>query len=228
VGILILDVYNYLIEKGYKIEIRPNTNDKEMVARISNFEHRGFVDNPKIILDLGAHIGAFALWCIAEYPESVVYAYEPAIENYKVLVKNIKLNNLQSRIYSYLAGIEGKRGVSYLAKGDRAPYDMGDFSFVKDIKEDLRPIAILNLRDILNITGHNEIDIMKINIEGSEFSLFHHSLDKDIRRIKVIANECHARYDNKFSLSNKLINRILSLGYSIKYRQGAFITFVRD
>ena len=52
-----------------------------------------------VVVDIGAHIGYFSLLAARHAgPEGRVYAFEPAPDNYTILVKNIALNNYRNII----------------------------------------------------------------------------------------------------------------------------------
>jgi len=48
-----------------------------------------------VILDLGANIGAFTVFAAGLYSKARIFSYEPAETNFRTLIKNIELNNLQ-------------------------------------------------------------------------------------------------------------------------------------
>ena len=60
-----------------------------------------------VIVDIGAHIGSFSIFAATKFRDTIVYAYEPAPENFKLLKENIKLNKLNN-IVPYNQGIAGK------------------------------------------------------------------------------------------------------------------------
>jgi hypothetical protein len=47
-----------------------------------------FVESVETIVDIGANVGAAAVWFARCYPDAVVYALEPAAEPYAVLSRN--------------------------------------------------------------------------------------------------------------------------------------------
>ena len=60
------------------------------------------------IIDVGAHIGAFALFCASQMHCNKIYAYEPFRENYDLLMMNIKSNDLGAKISASRKAIDGK------------------------------------------------------------------------------------------------------------------------
>lgn len=48
------------------------------------------VEPPKVILDIGANVGAFAFWAHNKWPEAKIYCYEPEENNFSQLSGNAK------------------------------------------------------------------------------------------------------------------------------------------
>ena len=63
-----------------------------------------------IIVDVGAHIGAFSVQAGQRFPQSTVYAIEPSHDSYELLLKNIGLNNCKN-IFPYKVGLSAQAGV---------------------------------------------------------------------------------------------------------------------
>lgn len=52
----------------------------------------------KCFYDIGANIGIYSLYAAKRFPSLLVYAFEPQLENFISLCRNIKLNNLDNII----------------------------------------------------------------------------------------------------------------------------------
>lgn len=61
--------------------------------------------SPNIIFDIGANIGAVALYFYAHFPESQIYCYEPLTMNYAYLKENTKYFD---KIHTYPFGLYDK------------------------------------------------------------------------------------------------------------------------
>jgi len=66
-------IYNILIQKGKKAEYY-------IPDEIT----------PKVIFDVGGNIGITAIWMAKKYPGARVFCFEPMLENFEILKKNIK------------------------------------------------------------------------------------------------------------------------------------------
>ena len=52
------------------------------------------IQNKDIIIDIGGHVGLFALYASQFCKNGQIYSFEPVIENYNLLLKNVEDNNL--------------------------------------------------------------------------------------------------------------------------------------
>ena len=77
----------------------------------------------KIVVDAGANIGLFSLYC-ALFGAKKVHAFEPVGETYNLLKKNIELNNMSdvvTPINKALGESVGQSEISVSSAGDAAP-----------------------------------------------------------------------------------------------------------
>ncbi len=121
-----------------------------------------------IVLDVGAHIGIYTVH-LAKKAKHVI-AVEPEPQNLNLLIKNIKLNNVSSKVTILPVAACDYDGVAELYLHEAS----GRHSLkpIKDggagiIKVKCRKLGSL-LRNKLSI---NEVNIIKIDVEGSEASV---------------------------------------------------------
>ncbi len=74
------------------------------------------IDRDAVLWDIGANVGVFSLYA-AVRTNCTVLSFEPAAANFFVLVRNIELNNLNTRITAYCIALSGasRLGVLNLA-----------------------------------------------------------------------------------------------------------------
>ena len=148
----------------------------------------------KVIVDIGANTGIFALLSKAVNPDSVVYAFEPVKRVYEKLQKNININKFE--ITALPLAISDKTGTEEIWDFDLDhPYGA---SLVKPEKEtEIHKnynINTISLDDFVFKNGINKIDLIKIDVETFEpqvlkgYSL-HFSLHKPVLLIEIL-------YDN--------------------------------
>ncbi|MBK6794943.1 MAG: FkbM family methyltransferase [Anaerolineales bacterium] len=83
-----------------KLKMRTNLYDRWAVYEVwgrLEYKDKQFVIAPgDVVVDIGAHIGAFSVWAACQAPLGRVYAFEPNGENHALLVENKNINNLNN------------------------------------------------------------------------------------------------------------------------------------
>ncbi len=115
-------------------------------------------DRP-VILDIGAHIGLFAIWVFARNPKARIHSVEASPGTYQILSENAKNNNFEWRTENRAAW--GKNELIRFA--DESSSTM---SHRVDRRGDIE-IEAVTMADL--VAGKN-IDLMKVDIEGAEES----------------------------------------------------------
>lgn len=78
---------------------REGTNDRSIIESITTDDEYRIPDNYLGIgVDIGAHIGVWAITAAIDNPTMVVMALEAVFENYQLMMRNISLNGLDRRV----------------------------------------------------------------------------------------------------------------------------------
>lgn len=136
-----------------------------------------------IVLDIGANIGSFSIYCGLK--GATVYAVEPEPNNLEVLKKNVELNNLQDSITIIDYGVSDFNGVAVID-------DSGGGSTIKDNKPG-STINIISFDDLLKKYNIEEVDVLKVDIEGSEKELILGASRESINKCNYITMEFDIR-----------------------------------
>lgn len=119
--------------------------------------------NCPVIIDCGANIGLFSLLVSSMYPQAKIIAVEPEEANYEMLRRNL---SSQKDVVLLKRGVWSKNcKLSVQARGT------GEWGFkvVEDVNGDVEAISIA---DIIRENNLSNIDVLKMDIEGSEFNVF--------------------------------------------------------
>lgn len=118
---------------------------------------------PIFVVDVGANTGSYCLLGILN-PNIQCFAFEPAPLPYKILKKNIVLNDLQDKVKTFQVALSDKKGTDTL-NYPRKEGGSGQATLGK-LAEDTTGI---NVRlDRLDEIITEKIDILKIDTEGHE------------------------------------------------------------
>src|SRR5437868_609276 len=145
-----------LVRKDYDIEL--------------NFE-------PKRIIDAGANIGLTAVFFSNKFPNAEIIAIEPNTENFSIMNKNIShypnVKAIQSAVWSKEANLqivdEGRGSDGFIVK------ETSDGGF-----------KALGVADIMKQAGWENIDILKMDVEGSEKEIFEGNYQDWLPKTKVL------------------------------------------
>jgi FkbM family methyltransferase len=171
----------------HPITLRNNSSDINVFYQVLfNQDYQLLLDDePKIIIDLGANIGLSSIYFLNKYPDCKVIAVEPDIANFEFL----KINTEKyPNILRYNNGIWNKN--TWLKIIDNNLGSWG-FSVVEVNNDTPNSIESITLDQIIQINNIQHIDILKIDIEGSEIELFQENFDKWMSITNIIIIELH-------------------------------------
>lgn len=185
--------YIQLPLRHYKAPVlaRPNTSDVPVFEQV-------FVDreydfplpdlNPKLIIDAGANVGYAAVFFANKYPNARILAVEPESSNYELLVRNTVP---YANITPINAALWNKTGHVAI---DNPGAEKWTFR-VTDSRSTTAPtVEALTVQDLLSIARSEHIDILKIDIEGSEKELFKADYGGWLERVSVMMIELHDEF----------------------------------
>lgn len=114
-----------------------------------------------IVFDLGFYVGDFTEKIVDKY-NCFVYGYEPIKKYYDISVHKFQ-NNPKVKIFNYGLG-NCTENVKIVDSADSS-------SIYQDTLDDFEVINIIDIKDEICNLKIEKIDLMKINIEGSEYTL---------------------------------------------------------
>jgi FkbM family methyltransferase len=175
-----------------------------------------------IIIDGGANIGLFAIYIKNQYPNAKILCIEPDPENFALLKRNVAS---YMDIYCENCGIWNKDAM--LRVYDK--YDIGKWGIIVEEDAEYGNIPAMSMYSIMRKYDIKQVDILKLDIEGSEKEVFSDNIEIWLPKIKIIAIELHDRmkegcskafyeainksftkYESSLSGENVIINNISS------------------
>lgn len=177
----------------HPIFMRVGSSDREVLGQI--FIEREYepiaVSHPRMILDLGANSGYSSAYFLSKFPTVSVVAVEPDPGNYAICCRNLKPFGSRAKVVHGAAWPEGSKLV--LDKGNWR--DGREWTTqVRLAKEEATPSESIDGYDMLtliDLCGAAEIDLLKIDIEGSELELFSRNIGSWLPRVRNLCIELH-------------------------------------
>lgn len=161
--------------------------------------------NPKVVLDCGSNVGYTSIYLNLFFKNIKLICVEPDRKNNKQIHKNFELNNIKNyKVYRNALWSERKK--LYLNNDFR---DGSDWAISASEQKTDMEVESITIRDIIRENNIDQIDILKIDIEGAEKDIFEN--DKDdfnwLKITKVIAIEIHDEYDCREKIRS-VLNRL--------------------
>lgn len=188
--------------------VRPGNIRQDLEIIIDVFERDTYqtkhfpsnVDPEEVVVDIGAHIGAFARLWHRKNPQATIVCVEVCPENLPALRSNVsafaKVRQaactyeigpmaLLNACFSNCESTGGSTVVLDTVEPLLAPQDRGRYL------EDRRPIVKVTLEEIMASLQVDKIDLLKLDCEGSEYSILQHSPAVHDGRVRAIVGEYH-------------------------------------
>ncbi|MDQ6901851.1 MAG: FkbM family methyltransferase [Bacteroidota bacterium] len=145
-------------------------------------------------LDLGGNIGLVSLYVNNIFPGCKIIAIEPDKNNYEMMVKNFELNHLANAT-PLMAGVSKKD--CFLA-ADGGLRDDKEWSFSFTETDDSAGIKAYSINSLLAKYALEEIDFIKMDVEGAEQAIFDSDADMSfLDKVKVLAIEIHDEFNTR-------------------------------
>ena len=173
----------------HHFSLRPNTSDWAVFRQIF-LEEEYAVDitkPPDIIIDAGANIGLFTIYIKTRFPKARVICLEPDPDNFIQLEKNLRPYNDVECLQAGLWNCNTRLRV--LDK-----YNMGKWAMAVEPTTDHRGIESLDMDTLMKRFNLNRLDVVKIDIEGSEKAVFAHNYERWLERTDMIIIELHDHF----------------------------------
>jgi FkbM family methyltransferase len=192
----VFDVMGYRLHYVDLLTVAPQWKDT-FVDELQAFNSR--LAAPRI-LDCGANVGVVTLYLKRQHPASRITAFEADPRISAALSKNIEENHLAG-VNVVTAAVWDEEGeTSFVAEGSDAG---GVASEYRGDSAKLITVPSVRLRDV--IASENQIDLLKLDIEGAEHRVLA-DCEPELHRVRAIAAELH-----DFDPANRRIPATLEL-----------------
>lgn len=175
------------LRNGLRFFVRAGTDDSRVLFEI--FVRRCYsaavLNSGATIIDIGANIGCYSL--LAAQTAARVIACEPHPENLSILWKNIELNHT-TNVEVISDAISNKAGKASLIIPDNATF-VGRFSLHPGRGRRSIEVNCITLADLVREARLTDIDLIKIDCQGSEYEILYGGVGV-LSRVRQIIVEC--------------------------------------
>lgn len=166
-----------------------------------------------VVIEVGGYIGRWALQIMERYHPHL-YVFEPqvwAAETCRAVLEGgatVLTHGLGAEDATLPMGAWETDGCSFVKPGLGIP---GTFGVMKEVGKALKELGI------------SQIDLMMINIEGGEYTLIPHMLDKGILPQRLMV-QFHTFVDGYGTQLASIHERLEGLGYTVPWTYGVMLT----
>jgi FkbM family methyltransferase len=182
---------------AWRLQVRVGTSDIDVFAHIFHWGQYAweFADSPRVIVDAGAYTGLSTAFFALRYPDAKIIAIEPDETNFQLLLRNTAgLPN----VHAIQAALWAESGSVSLSDPGFGPWGLRlaeSAASATDVASAARaePVRALTMDEVLREFQLDTVDLLKVDIEGSEKELFS-AADSWIGRVDAICLELHDRF----------------------------------
>lgn len=193
------------MRSGIKVKLRTDSTDLMAFVNVwlvEEYKKQGFeIKDEDIVIDIGAHIGLFALYASQFCKSGKIFCFEPIKENFDILVSNIELNKITNIITNNKAVSTENKTVTIYLNVDQSGHSMHNTSSKKI------EVESVSLQNIFDLNSIEQCDFVKMDCEGEEYHIMESLPDSHYTKIRKICIEYHLADAKQKSLDD-MINRL--------------------
>jgi FkbM family methyltransferase len=164
------------------------------------------------IIDVGSHIGTFALLAASKVPQGRVFAIEACQETFNYLRVNVALNRADNITPVHLALADGPGMVTL-------HYDEGNWghSIMKELSAKSEQVPKDSLANLCARHGVTDIALIKFNCEGAEFPILLNAPIELLQKVRLMLVLYHLDLVQGYT-RDVLLNRLHAAGFATDVR----------
>lgn len=201
--------------------LRDNKSDKPIFFQVFHEKQYDLygVDFPDAlkIIDGGANIGCASVYFSIRFPQAEILAIEPEKNNFSLLKRNTES---YKNIHCLQAGIWNQIGKLSIANPEGSA---SEFMVDNNLQND-NMITSMTIQSLLDLQNWDEVDIIKLDIEGAEKEVFSANDLSWLKKVKVLIIELHDRY--KKDCTKTVFESLNKFEYDVHFHhENVFIFF---
>jgi len=122
------------------------------------------------IFDVGANVGLYSLLAASVNPTATIYAFEPTASIQTEFETNLRLNTIQTvQIESFAVGATSASGFLHRSVGPTGDNEGTNYVTAGKLRDTDTEVRMVSLDDFCLQRGIEQIDLLKMDIEGGEY-----------------------------------------------------------
>lgn len=176
----------------HPLEIRMQTSSDpnvfDQIFRNREYEFLDRIQHARVIIDLGANVGFASALCLSQYLDAFVLSVEPDPENHQQCERNLRHYGNRSQLV--LGGVWHSNGALTLSRGTFR--DGREWATeVREARDgETGDVHAWDIPSLIAMCPQPTVDLLKIDIEGSETALFSRNTEW-LDRVRNLSIELH-------------------------------------
>jgi FkbM family methyltransferase len=166
-----------------------------------------FARAPRRILDLGGNIGFGSVFFSRIFPEAKLVVVEPDPRNLPLLRKNLGLNSVPATVID--GAIGSAAGTLALRFGTNPTCSSLEGTGMHDLSNTVE-VTVTTVPEVMKEAGWDDIDLLKIDIEGAEEDLLAHD-NQWLAKVEAVIMEIHPN-----TTVERLNGHLAPFGFNLK------------
>lgn len=174
-----------------------------------------------VIIDIGANAGFFDFLFLSKIKTAKIFAYEPIPRNIQQIKAVLETNpSIKNHVTVHQVAVTG----TPCDQIDLYLESENDNSVIASIFSDFNTsnakkitVDTITLTDIFLKNELDEVDIMKVDCEGSEYDIFYNTDPALIRRAKMLLLEVHDLDEDRKNIT-AMHKFLVEIGYDVTHR----------
>jgi FkbM family methyltransferase len=192
--------------------------DLETLWQIYCRQVYGVRRDDRVIVDAGANIGLFTCFAAARAPRATIHAVEPFPDTYRRLLEAVRTNGLEARVVPHAVALSAESGVrTMVASG--TPSQMVHLDLSGEVTGGVA-VHASTLSEFLESLQAESIDLLKMDVEGSEYEVLLSTPPAAFARIRRINLEYHKPPSGGLH-PQMLVQHLLGAGFQLTDPAGA-------
>jgi FkbM family methyltransferase len=142
-----------------------------------------------VVLDVGANIGLFTLYAARRAPKARILSLEPFPTTFARLLTNVRDHHLDSRVVCLNYALTGVRGLRVMRDAS-VPSQRRSLESTESVASGTQVLG-KTLQEMMDENDLRQVDLLKMDIEGSEYEVLLSAPPSVLARISRIALEYH-------------------------------------
>lgn len=219
--------YELRLRSGERVILREHI-DVVVFWMVFSRQHYPVAASHRVIVDIGANIGMFTLYAARQAPASRIIAVEPFPDTRERLKDLVETNRLADRVTILNCAVAGDAGEGTMDSAQGIPSQYRRIYSPATVTLNARhrgpagakqddsgvPVRTETLGHVLDIAGAT-IDLVKMNIHGSEYDVLLHSDPNILQRCRQIEVQYHELPAEMHLGKEQIFEHLQQLGFTL-------------